>query len=115
MSMPTLRELDAVFIDQYDVAQGSFHERGELLAEAQGLLFKCPLAKCSHFIVVWFRDCEVPPEATPKPRWIAQGSCIDDLTLTPSINLDVPYVDADGVSHPPSCRWHGSINGGSAK
>ena len=113
--MPSLRELEAVFISRYDPAKGSFHEQGELRAGAQGLLFLCPMPECSHSVIVWFRDSGVPPEASPKPRWVAQGSCIDDLTLSPSINLDVPYIDEKGLTHPSSCKWHGFISGGQAK
>jgi len=114
--MPTLRELHAVFVDSFKHT-GSFHERGEMLAGAQGILFDCPLgtADHSHSVLIWFRDCQVPPEASPKARWLAKGTCIDDLTLSPSINLDVPFIDAAGVSHSPSCRWHGFINNGFAK
>lgn len=116
MSMPTLRALNAVFVDSYS-QRGSFHERGELLAGAQGILFDCPLgtAAHSHSVLVWFRDCGVAPEASPKPRWLAKGTCIDDLTLSPSINLDIPYIDSAGVSHEPSCCWHGFIDNGMAK
>lgn len=113
--MPSLRELHARFISRYDPTQGSFHEQGELRAGAQGLLFECPLPTCDHSIIVWFRDSNVPPEASPKPRWVAQGDSIDNLTLSPSINLDVPYVDDKGVSHPSSCKWHGFITSGQAK
>jgi hypothetical protein len=111
-----LRELEAVFVNQYDPVKGGFHEMGELRAGAQGLLFLCPLTSSghSHSILVWFADSGVPPEASPKFRWAAHGSSIDDLTLAPSINLDVPYVDEKGVRHEPSCRWHGFVRAGVA-
>jgi hypothetical protein len=118
--VPTLRELEAVFLSRYSSGEGrphgsSFHEQGELRAGAQGLLFRCPRPGCTHSVIVWFADSGVPPEASPKFRWAAQGSSIDTLTLSPSINLDIPYIDEKGVSHAPSCRWHGFINGGVAK
>ena len=112
--MPALRDLDATFIGQYKPS-GSWHEQGDQRAGAQGLLFRCPLPACSHSIVVWFADAGVPPEASPKYRWQAQGNSLADLILSPSINLDVPYVDPKGVSHPPSCRWHGFVQNGVAK
>lgn len=113
--MRTLRELHAVFISRFDEVTGGFHEQGELRAGAQGLLFECPMPECSHSIIVWFRDSGVPPSASPKPRWVAQGDSIDTLTLNPSINCDVPYIDEKGLTHPSSCKWHGFISGGSAK
>lgn len=111
--MPTLRELEAVFIGRYK-AGGSFHEQGEVMAGAQGLLFICPVPSCSHSIIVWFANAGVPAEAHPAYRWAASGSGLDDLTLTPSINLDIPWVDERGVTHPASCRWHGFVTKGVA-
>lgn len=112
--MPTLKELEAVFVGQYKPS-GSFHEQGEVMAGAQGLLFTCPRPECSHSIIVWFANSGVPPEASPKPRWTATGTGLHDLTLQPSINLDVPYVDEKGVRHESSCKWHGFVTGGSAQ
>lgn len=77
----------------------------EAFAEAHGVLFLCPRCQ-DHYILVWFKDRGVPAEATPSHRWSASGTCLDDLTLSPSINLDVP-----GTS---GCKWHGFVRGGDA-
>lgn len=126
--MPTLRELEAVFVGRYKTG-GSFYEQGDVMAGAQGLLFDCPLTRhvCEgravppgtrpchgHSIIVWFANAGVPAEAHPAYRWTASGTGLDDLTLTPSINLDIPWVDAKGVQHPSSCSWHGFVTRGVA-
>jgi hypothetical protein len=111
--MRTLRELEAVFVGRYQPG-GSFHEQGDVMAGAQGVLFVCPVPACSHSIIVWFADRGVPAEAHPAYRWAVSGSSLDDLTLSPSINLDIPFTDAKGVTHPASCRWHGFIQNGKA-
>jgi hypothetical protein len=120
--MPTLRELDAVFIGRCGAkAPGSFHELGDAFTpEVQGLLFYCPLHHDpvkghTHCIVVWFAGRGVPDNAEPKTRWGASGTSLDDLTLQPSINLDVPWVHPDTqVRYPSSCKWHGFITKGVA-
>jgi hypothetical protein len=86
-----------------------FGENGGLrkvstLAEAQGIRFVCP--KCGeHQILIWFRDRGTPDEARPAPgRWAVSGSGYHDLTITPSINLDIPGATG--------CRWHGFVTNG---
>jgi hypothetical protein len=37
------------------------------------------------------------------------GDSLDDLTLSPSVNLDTPD------SGPNSCKWHGHVTKGEAK
>jgi len=111
--MPSLRDLNATFIGQYKPG-GSFHEQGELREKAQGLLFDCPLLD-GHSIIVWFANSGVPTEASPHFRWAVVGTGIDDLTLQPSINLDVKYTDEKGVQHDPGCRWHGFVINGFAQ
>lgn len=74
----------------------------ESLADAQGLVFLCPLCRETngHSIGVWFRDRGVPDEATPKGRWGVSGTSLDDLTLAPSIHITT------------GCGWHGFIRAG---
>lgn len=74
-------------------------------SQAQGITFDCPKQSAthrSHWILVWFKDREVPLEAEPLHRWTAAGTSYDDLTLTPSI---------DATVKDPSC-WHGFITNG---
>ena len=73
---------------------------GVSFADASGVLFVCPTCKAeqSHSVLVWFRDRGVPDAMTPGPgRWVASGTCLDDLTLQPSIAI--------------RC-WHGWIKNG---
>jgi hypothetical protein len=53
-----------------------------------------------------------PPEYDDNPRWEMTGSSLDDLTLMPSVNCDVPWKDDAGVEHPSSCKFHGWVKNG---
>jgi hypothetical protein len=85
--------------------------RTDDFAEAQGIIFACPhhFQKNggligTHSILIWFAERDVPADCEPKHRWkVAGGSSFDDLTLSPSINLQVGG-DAD--------EWHGFITNG---
>lgn len=110
-----LRDLDAVFVGRHSVGEHSndnFFEQSELDG-AQGVLFDCPLCQ-KHSVLCWFNNPinapQVPDSACPAPgRWAQSGTGIDDLTLSPSVNLDV---------HPEEhsmCRWHGWVQNGEAK
>jgi hypothetical protein len=108
-----LRALDACFVA--NATEESFHEQ-EGIDGAQGVMFVCPLCK-SHSVLCWFKNprnaTAVPPKMEPGPgRWDASGTGIDDLTLNPSVNLDVhPTVPDDGLK---PCRWHGWVKNGEA-
>lgn len=72
---------------------GALH-RVETVAEADGVMFLCPACYArnggevgTHSILVWIAGRAVPAEERPLPRWDASGTKIDDLTLSPSINL----------------------------
>lgn len=71
------------------------------LANAQGVMFGCP--QCSgpksHSILCWFRNRGVPDNETPGPgRWDVSGASLEDLTLSPSVNVK-------------GC-WHGFVRNG---
>jgi hypothetical protein len=68
------------------------------IEEAHGVSFLCP--KCqAHYVLCWFRDRGVPDDAVPGPgRWSCSGSSLDDISLSPSVNLP-------GTS----CGWHGFV------
>jgi len=71
------------------------------LANAQGVLFGCPACKgaASHSILCWFRGRGVPDSETPGPgRWDVSGTGLDDITLSPSVNVN-------------GC-WHGFVRNG---
>ena len=99
-----LTELDARFVT--DVLHDGYWGIGKCstFEQAQGILFLCP--KCfnesGHSILVWFKDRNVSPSALPAPRWIATGTSLDDLTLSPSIDLG-------------GTDWHGFIINGEIK
>lgn len=103
-----LAELEPQFL-RYVVEDGrECLHHVDTLAEAQGIFLLCP--KCfeanhgpvgTHAVICWFRDRGVPAEAVPGPaRWGALGTGLDDLTLSPSVQL------LGG------CRWHGFITSG---
>lgn len=122
-----LRALDGRFFGGVDPAARSSRLQGDRIDGAQGVMFQCP--KCSegkpsgdggvgfagaHYVRVCFanpRNAPVAPEAyDDNPRWQMSGTSLDDLTLSPSINLDVPGDDGT-VS---GCRWHGWVKNGEA-
>jgi hypothetical protein len=122
-----LRELDGRFFGKVNAARRSSMLQGDRIRGAQGVLFQCP--KCSagkpvgddgrgfrgaHYIKVCFSNprnaLPAPAEYDDNPRWEMSGSSLDDLTLSPSINLDVP--SDDGVVY--GCRWHGWVRSGDA-
>lgn len=131
-----LRELDAQWICDANESTQTYGRRTDGTVEkAQGILFQCP--KCSegkergqderggfvvgaHYISVCFsnpRGALVAPDviAGGKPRWeIVSGTTLDDITLSPSINCDIPWKDKDGVTHPSSCKFYGYIRNGDA-
>lgn len=70
------------------------------VAEATSVMFICPECE-GHYILVHFRG-RVPDDAKPKARWDVTGTTIDDLTLSPSIDLT-------GAT---DCGWHGFVQNG---
>lgn len=129
-----LRDLNARFI--YGAhAGGSRLSEDETVDKMQGVMFQCP--KCAkgkqrgkegrlgfaigaHYVRVFFanpRNAPVAPlEADDNPRWTMSGSTIDDLTLSPSVNLDIDH-DRNGNFIPVEqrgCRWHGYVKDGDA-
>jgi len=96
-----LIELDASFRRYSATGLG----KAEGFADAQGVLFECPMPDHSHMILLWFADRGVPAEAEPVARWQASGTGLDDLTLHPSVNAQV---------RDPTC-WHGWVTNGEIK
>ncbi len=69
------------------------------LAEAHGMSFRCPGAKCSRSVVAWF-DAEGTAGQLPEARFAATGTSTEDLTL-------------DGTISPGHrCGWSGTIAAG---
>lgn len=115
-----LAELDATFVHSYH-ARGFRRSANRHRFGAQGVLFQCPACaqgkvrrrthvEGAHYVLVWFANPLgaplVPPKAEPVSRWTAEGNGLDDLTLSPSVNLD--------VGPNPGCRWHGWVRSGDA-
>ncbi len=86
---------------------GRFRGFGREQATAQGIWFDCPVCsrkpQGSHSVRIWFKDRGVPDHLEPTLRWSATGASFEDLTLNPSVNLNV-----NGRT---DC-WHGNITAG---
>lgn len=133
-----LRELDAFFVFNVTKARLA-RSLSESVEGMQGIQFQCPtcseglergeedgrrFVRGSHYVLVLFsnpRGVEAAPadahhrnDGTQSPRWEVSGSSLDDLTLKPSINCDIPWKDDKGVEHPSSCKWHGFVTAGDA-
>lgn len=108
-----LTSKNAVFIFEASPA-GSFSHHCPSIAQAQGvLLWECPLGD-RHVILIPFEGRGLPSQFEPGlPRWqLVSGTSIENLTIAPSINLDV----LDPVTHKhPDCKWHGYIVNGIAE
>lgn len=79
----------------------------ELLADAHGIEFLCPLCinTDQHSVICWFED-KVPEDAKPGPgRWNPTGTDFNDLSF-------VPGRRTHSVLLLGGCRWHGFITNG---
>lgn len=83
-------------------------ESSEAIANADGVLFLCPTCFKKNngpvgtdSVLCWFSNKpHIPALAKPGPgRWAATGTSFDDLTLSPSVNVDNEH-------------WHGFITNG---
>jgi hypothetical protein len=129
-----LRDLDAQFIGNARAGSFTRFEGPVVVDGVQDVLFQCP--KCAagldvfeedgrrgvagaHYIAIWFANpvnapvAPVEADAAPHHRWTFSGTSVDDLTLVPSVNLDVHAV-GDGSIHMDTCRWHGWVKSGDA-
>lgn len=109
-----LTELEARFLIQ--TADGKHLHEVDSIEKAKGVMFLCPACwqrnegpVGTHSVLIWFAGRGVPDSATPGPgRWQVSGTCLDDLTLSPSVNLDCG-------PEPRGCRWHGWVQNGEAR
>lgn len=79
------------------------------IGRAQGVMFLCPACfatkgpKGTESVICWFDGRGVPADALPGPgRWSVSGVGFDDLSLSPSVNVD-------------SGHWHGWVTNGEIK
>lgn len=115
--MPTLRELNALFIRHEERNGSDIQIPVERIEEAQGVRFLCPACFAknegpmgTHSVVCWSRSRGVPEDVGPGPgRWKLDGTSLDDLTL----NADPPAT-ARSVQLLSGCGWHGHVTNGSA-
>jgi hypothetical protein len=80
----TLKELNAEFVTAApDGGLGS----AQGIEDADGVWFDCPRCKDKdgHGVLVWCRGTD--ETRTPLARWIFAGTSLDDLSLSPSINI----------------------------
>lgn len=122
-----LRHLDGEFFGRVNAQVRSLHRQGNKIRGAQGVMFQCPkcaqglptggnqyrrYVKGAHYVQICFANpigaAVAPREFDKNPRWQMSGTSLDDLTLSPSINLDVPGNGDD------SCKWHGWVRNGDA-
>jgi hypothetical protein len=106
----SLRELEPILLrhELRDATRVNVHVK--TLEEATGIFFLCPACFAknagpigTHGIIVTFKDRGVPndlgshdKDGNPS-RWGVSGTSIDDLTLTPSVDV--------------GC-WHGHVTAG---
>lgn len=134
-----LRDLDGRFVCEASNG-GSRLSRQDSVEGMQGVMFQCPscgaglergeedgrrFIRGAHYIRAFFanpqgapvapHDADLRTDGNPNPRWTMSGTSIDDLTLTPSINCDIPWKDKDGVEHPSGCKFHGFVTNGDVK
>lgn len=126
-----LRDLGAEFWAK--ATETGYVRQGDQLAGAQGILFQCPscavgkergeengrrFIRGAHSLRIPFanpRGAPPAPRSYGKARWrIVKGTGLDDLTLSPSINADIPWRDQNGVEHPSVCKFHGYVRNGDA-
>lgn len=95
---------------------GSFHTDCPDVAQAQGVVFVCPLCLHNnkgarpgvHSVICWFNGRGVPAGLDPGPgRWNPAGSSLDDLTFVPPGAISV-LLTGEG------CKWHGYVRNGEA-
>lgn len=109
-----LRELEARFL-KIDEPGRTRHEV-DTLAEAQGVIFLCPLCWTTnagpigtHSVICWFRDRGVLDTESPSPgRWDPGGAGLDDLTF---VSIDGRQCSVQLLG---GCNWHGHIVNGEA-
>jgi hypothetical protein len=113
--MKPLAQLDACFVGEYSIDENDrpTHRQLDSVEGAQGALFLCP--KCeNHYVLCWFVNprnaSPVPADARPLPRWTFSGETINELTLSPSIDLS--RIDENNPEHPARCYWHGFVESG---
>lgn len=113
--MPKLRDLDAELLwklefDEATQSKDSYSWGCPDLAQAQGIMFRCPLPGCGHMVICWFEGRGVPEWITPGPgRWTPSGTSIDDLTFVPGNPPKAVSVLLQG-----GCNWHGFVRNGEA-
>ncbi len=112
-----LTDLDATFVKYEARVPDSISSSNYQMAtnvderHADGVLFECPLCG-AHSVLVWFAGRNIPSDLRPLPRWHHSGSSLQDLTITPSINLDV--ISRDKPHDKSDCKWHGFVTNGCA-
>jgi hypothetical protein len=120
---------EAEFIGQISDI-GSFRRLGANIDGAQGVFLYSPcgfgLNVGAHGVIVPFANPRnapaVPSIFMPRPRWVMNGTGLDDLTISPSIDCtaeDPAHAEArraaglkSGECYPGRLCWHGFITNG---
>lgn len=90
----------------------SWRRVGDLIADADGVIFLCPLCYTknngpvgTHSVLCW--RPRVAKEIQPGPgRWEFKGTGLDDLTLV---------AGSSSILLKGGCNWHGYIRNGHAE
>lgn len=110
-----LTDLEPVFLKREKQEDGVHHIGVDGIAEAQGIMFLCPLCfegnkgpVGTHHIICWSRLRGIPDDAAPLPgRWSLVGTGFADLTL-----VGEGPTGQSSVKLTSGCMWHGNIVNG---
>jgi hypothetical protein len=103
-----LRELEPVLLRHNRETHRAEHV--ERLEDADGIRFACPKCFAANGGLVGTHLVRVSFDGKAYGKgWNVGGSSLDDLTLTPSIQL-LGGVDENGL--PIGCGWHGFVTAG---
>lgn len=112
-----LTDLEPQFVRYRREGDNVFLPYVDTIAEAQGVMFLCPLCFAknggkvgTHRVLCWSRSRGVPDDVEPKPgRWTLEGTGYADLTL----NGDAAGGGgARSVLLTSGCAWHGFVTNG---
>ena len=86
----TLHELDAHFVKDISPSETRFVTS---IDEADGLLFLCPVCAAqergAHYVLCW--KGFIPQDRAPTGgRWTLNGTGLQDVTISPSVQLPGP-------------------------
>ena len=77
--------------------------------ERDCLMFECPACDNGHMIMISWN----PPSLFKSGAiWKKTGTTLEDVTISPSINCDVPWENSKGNMQESNCKFHGWVRNG---